>query len=104
MLEILSTNRNLEKTIEEEEEMLSQVKYSQLPSFNIGLKQGQIEGKLEGKLEGEVAVLYRQLTRRFGPLGEAIQARLDNATLDQLDQWAENILDAKTLEDVFMEG
>jgi len=28
MLEILSTIRNLEKTIEEEEEMLSQVKYS----------------------------------------------------------------------------
>jgi hypothetical protein len=104
MLEILSTNRNLEKTIEEEEEMLSQVKYSQLPSFNIGLKQGLIEGKLEGKLEGEANLLCRQLTRRFGPLGEAIQARLDNATLDQLDQWAENILDAKTLEDVFKEG
>jgi len=28
MLDILSTIRNLEKTIEEEEEMLSQVKYS----------------------------------------------------------------------------
>jgi hypothetical protein len=34
MLEILSTNRDLEKAIEEEETMLSQVKYSQLPSFN----------------------------------------------------------------------
>jgi hypothetical protein len=99
MLEILSTNRDLEKAIEEEETMLSQVKYSQLPSFNIGLKQGLVEGKLEG----EANVLCRQLTRRFGPLGEAIQARLDNATLDQLGQWADNILDAKTLEDVFKE-
>jgi hypothetical protein len=95
MLEILSTNRDLEKAIEEEETMLSQVKYSQLPSFNIGLKQGLVEG--------EANVLYRQLTRRFGPIGEVIQARLDNATLDQLGQWADSILDAKTLEDVFKE-
>jgi len=104
MLEILSTNRNLQNVVEEEEAMLSQVKTSQLPSFNIGLKQGLIEGKLEGKLEGEVAVLYRLLTRRFGPLGETTQARLDNATPSQLEQWTDNILDAATLEDVFKEN
>jgi predicted transposase YdaD len=68
------------------------------------LKQGLIEGKLEGKLEGEATVLHRQLTRRFGPLSEAIQARLDNATLEQLEQWTDNILDAATLEDVFKEN
>jgi hypothetical protein len=97
MLEILSTNRDLEKTIEEEEKMLSQVKYSQLPSYNIGLEQGLIEGKLEG----QAGMLYRQLTRRFGVLSEDTQARLSHATLEQLEQWADNILDAVTQEDVF---
>jgi hypothetical protein len=101
MLEILSTNRDLEKTIEEEEKMLSQVKYSQLPSFNIGWEQGLIEGKLEGKLEGQAAVLSRLLLRRFGALDEATQARLSHATLEQLGQWADNILDATTMADVF---
>jgi hypothetical protein len=80
--------------------MLSQVKYSQLPSYNIGYKQGLLEAKL---LNGMVAAFKRQLTRRFGPLGEAIQARLDNATMEQLYPWIDNILDAKTLEDVFKE-
>jgi predicted transposase YdaD len=67
------------------------------------LKQGLIEGKLEGKLEGEVTVLCRLMTRRFGPISEATQARLDNATLEQLEQWTDNILEAATLDDVFKE-
>jgi predicted transposase YdaD len=104
MVEILSVNRSLEKVVEEEEKMLSQIKTSQLPSFNIGLKQGLIEGKLEGKLEGEVTVLCRLMTRRFGPISEATQARLDNATLEQLEQWTDNILEAATLDDVFKEN
>jgi hypothetical protein len=33
--------------------------------------------------------------------GPDIQARLKAATLEQIEQWAENILDATTLEDVF---
>ena len=115
MLEVLSVNRNLEKVIEKEVAMLSQIKNSQLPSFNVGFKRGLIEGKLEGKregeregelkgeLKGEIAVLYRLLARKFGPLGESALARLDNATLEQLEQWTDNFLDATTLEDVFKE-
>ena len=59
---------------------------------------------LLGKLEGQVAVLYRLLTRRFGLISEATQARLDNATLEQLEQWTDNILQAATLDDVFKEN
>jgi hypothetical protein len=103
-LEILSVNRSLEKVVEEVENMLSQIKTSQLPSFNIGLKQGLIEGELKGELKGEVTVLSRQMTRRFGPISEATQARLDNATLEQLEQWTDNILEASTLDDVFKEN
>ena len=52
-------------------------------------------------LEGESAVLQRQLARRFGPLSSETHARLTHASLAKLEQWADNILDAKTLEDVF---
>jgi hypothetical protein len=75
----------------------------------IGMKRGWIEGnqiglaegKLEGKLEGETKLLVRLLTKRFGPLSAATQAQLDNATTDQLEHWADAILDAPTLDAVF---
>ena len=66
-----------------------------------GLQQGLQQGRLEGKLEGEAALLLRLLTKRFGPLDEATRNRLNNATLEQLELWAERVLDAKTLDDVF---
>jgi DNA-binding transcriptional MocR family regulator len=57
--------------------------------------------KREGKIEGETSLIERQITHRFGPPGPDTQARLKTATLEQIEQWAENILDATTLEDVF---
>ena len=67
----------------------------------LAAERGMQQGKLEGKLEGETSLIERQLTRRFGPPSAETQARLKTATLEQLEQWAENILDAATLEDVF---
>jgi hypothetical protein len=63
--------------------------------------EGRIEGRQEGRQEGEVALLQRQLVRKFGPLPEALQRRIQSATPDQLETWSLNILDAQTLEDVF---
>jgi predicted transposase YdaD len=68
-----------------------------------GLQQGLLQGRQEGRQEGEVALLERQLTKRFGPLTKATQSRLHNTTLEQIEIWAERVLDAKTLEDVFGE-
>jgi hypothetical protein len=59
------------------------------------------QGRQEGRQEGEEKLLERQLSRRFGPLIPDIRALLSNASLDELEQWADNILDAKTLEEVF---
>jgi len=64
-------------------------------------EQGIEEGREEGRKEGEIIVLERQLTRRFGPLPEAFQMRLQAATTEQLEHWADQILDATRLEDVF---
>ena len=51
----------------------------------------------EGKAEGKAETLSRQLTRRFGPLPEWVGPRLQGATADQLDLWADRVLDAPTL-------
>ncbi len=62
---------------------------------------GKAEGKAEGEAKGRAALLARLLTRRFGRLPAAIGARLDAAPSDQLDRWAERLLDATSLDDVF---
>lgn len=63
------------------------------------------EGKLEGEVLGRHAMLQRQLGKRFGKdiLDIRMQERLRTASAEQLDLWAERILDARTLEDVFRE-
>jgi len=65
-----------------------------------GKLEGKLEGRLEGKLEGESAMLERLLIKRFGVLPEAVRSRLRNATLEQIETWAERVLEAKTLDDV----
>ena len=67
--------------------------------------EGETKGRMEGRMEGRNAILSRQLTKRFGYniLDIRMQERLRNATPEQLDRWAERILDAKTLEEVFQE-
>ncbi|MCE2483839.1 MAG: DUF4351 domain-containing protein, partial [Alphaproteobacteria bacterium] len=66
-----------------------------------GIEQGRVEGIREGRVEGERTVLERQLRRRFGPLSPAAADRLHEASATDLEAWAENLLDARTLDDVF---
>jgi hypothetical protein len=75
-----------------------------LQGRQLGRQEGKLEGKLEGKQEGELAVLTRQLSRRFGALDAATIERLRRATPAELEHWADNILDAQTLEEVFGQG
>jgi predicted transposase/invertase (TIGR01784 family) len=59
------------------------------------------QGRMVGRAEGEAAILLRLLTRRFGPLTPEVQARLVGATTDELELWADRVLNAPTLDDVF---
>ena len=65
-----------------------------------GLQQGMQKGMEQGKREEAAAIVAKQLTKRFGPLPEAVRARMAQATLEQLDEWAERLLDAPSLEAV----
>ena len=55
----------------------------------------------EGKAEGKAEVVLKQLRLKFGELSPDVRARVENATGDDLDLWAERILTAATLEELF---
>ncbi len=53
ILEILSTNRDLQESVKEEG-MLRTMTYEDLPSYSAGMEKGIEKGRLEGKLEGQM--------------------------------------------------
>ncbi len=69
--------------------------------IQIGQAMGKAEGKAEGRAEGKAEMLLRLLRRRFDSLPETVMAKVRNASEDQLNEWADNILDAQTLDMVF---
>jgi len=70
---------------------------------HIEIQKGRMEGMKEGEIAGRAMVLRRLLSKRFGLdiFPAYIEERLRNATPEELDLYAELILDAKTIDDVF---
>ncbi|HLR18097.1 MAG TPA: DUF4351 domain-containing protein [Alcanivoracaceae bacterium] len=68
-----------------------------------GMEQGVQQGLAQGQEQGERQLLLRQLKRRFGAQSvRTYEAKLLRASTSDIERWAENILDAKTIEEVFM--
>ena len=68
------------------------------------IQRAREEGMERGVLRGERTVLERQLRHRFGPLPAAVVERLGQASADDLETWADNVLDAGSLDGVFGPG
>jgi hypothetical protein len=66
-----------------------------------GREVGREEGREVGRTEGQVTLLVRMLTRKFGDLPAEYRARLEAATTDLLERYAERLLVAGTLAAVF---
>ena len=66
-----------------------------------GIQQGMQQGVQQGMQLGEALLLQRLLTRRFGELSAAQQAKLAAATPAQLETWGDRVLDASSLDEVF---
>ena len=66
-----------------------------------GRVEGHVEGKQEGLVEGEAAVLLRQMERKFCPLPESARQRIASADAEILLVWAERLLDANSLDEVW---
>lgn len=60
---------------------------------------GEQEGLQKGRAQGRAELVLRQLTIRFGTLGDDVRARITAATADELDAIAERLLTAQTLQE-----
>ena len=58
-------------------------------------------GRSEGKTEEAQRMLVRLLHRRFGTDSAEVEARLQGATLEQLEAWVDRIFDAESVEALF---
>ena len=65
-----------------------------------GMEKGEAIGVARGKAEGSANTLIRMLSKRFGPVPPETTARIKSATIEQLYQGADAILDARSLTDV----
>ena len=68
-----------------------------------GRAEGRSEGRAEGRSEGRASILNRLLERRFGRLPPGVRERVRCASVQELDAWADTVLDAPTLEAVFVD-
>ena len=66
------------------------------------IEQGLSQGLSQGRQEGQLELITRLLNRRFGPLPDWATVRLQAADVSQLEQWADRVLDAPSLEAVFI--
>ena len=65
---------------------------------------GRKKGLEQGLVQGETKVIQRQLQYRFGPLPDWVETRLRAADEPQLERWAERLLEARILAEVFDES
>jgi len=68
---------------------------------NIGLEKGLEKGREEGRRQEAISMLTRFLSKRFGPLDEVTQERLQKAEVEQLEAWSDRVLDAESIDEVF---
>ena len=65
-----------------------------------GMQEGLEQGMQQGMHEGKVALVSRQIVRRFGPAPPQIAKGLELLTSDELDGLGEDLLDFKSLDDL----
>lgn len=60
--------------------------------------EGKLEGKAEGKLEGESTIILRLLKRRFGPIPNDVQKRIQQLQNTQLETLADQLWEIDNLD------
>jgi predicted transposase/invertase (TIGR01784 family) len=65
-----------------------------------GRKEGRKEGRRDGRKEGRAGLLLELLALRFGDPSAVIRARVEAASIEELDAWAKRVLTAESLDEV----
>jgi hypothetical protein len=69
--------------------------------FEKGVVEGFDKGRLEGETHGRAETLLRLLGKRYGAIPASIIDRVHAAGIEDLDRWADAVLDAPSLDAVF---
>jgi hypothetical protein len=69
--------------------------------FGPRLRRARAEGVEQGLQQGELALLRRQIEKRFGPIPAWAQERLSALSPPQLEDLGERLLDAASLDQLF---
>ncbi len=51
--------------------------------------------------EGKIELIRRQMNQKFGSLSQDVERQIDQASPEEIGQWADKILTAQSLEDMF---
>ena len=68
-----------------------------------GFEEGMYQGMQQGMQQGRHGLLERILVSRFGPLPGWAKQKLDSASQEQLERWADCVLKAESLRDILSE-
>ncbi len=66
-----------------------------------GIEKGLQQGLERGMLQGEASLLKRLLKRRFQQLPPWVEQRLEVASREELERWADRVTEVEALEEVF---
>jgi len=69
--------------------------------FEVWAKGHEQRGQEKGFQEGEQVLMQKLLTKRFGPLPAEVLEQLACASTEQIETWADRVLDAASLDEVF---
>ena len=72
-----------------------------LQELNVMLAERLEEWAHAYKAEGEALALQRLLKKRFGAVPSEVLAKISVASLEQIDAWLDQVLDARSLDDIF---
>ncbi|CAM3443393.1 hypothetical protein [Halomonas lysinitropha] len=65
------------------------------------VKKERLEGRKEGRLEGVEGTLRKLIALKFGEIPHWADARLEQASVAELDAWVAKILAANSLVELF---
>jgi len=92
--------------LDDSERIIYQQRYAQEAAVMSGFaerftQQGREEGRQEGRQEEGSTILMHLLALKFGPPGDVIRERVQQADPDTLILWSERVLTATCVEEVF---
>jgi hypothetical protein len=84
----------------EEQELIMQLSPLYLEKIQAAEQAAELRGASQGRQAGELALILKQLQKRFGSLSEETQAKITELPVERLEALAEELLDFTKVEEL----